>query len=83
MNDCVNVCVHGVLKWISVPFSVYFHLASSVTGIGSESTLALTKLKWVLKMYEGMLYLSFCEYSWMVTEILELTTLNKQDAELT
>lgn len=55
VNECVVVCVHGVLRWTGVPSRVYSGLRASVPGIGSGSRLwdsILTRLKRLLNMNE-------------------------------
>lgn len=46
------MCVHGALQWTGVPSSVNFCLAPYVPGIGSGSTVTLTRKKQLLKMNE-------------------------------
>lgn len=45
----LNACKHGVLQWTSIPSWVYTCFTPSVPGIGSVSTLALEKIRWLLR----------------------------------
>lgn len=40
VNECVIGGVHGLLRWIGIPFKVYSYLLPSVTGMGLISTSA-------------------------------------------
>lgn len=50
-NKYVNVCVYVALLWTNVPSLVYSHFVLSVPRISSQSTMTLTKIKQLLKIY--------------------------------
>lgn len=49
VNDCVNDCVHGPLRWTGLSSGLYFHVLLSVRGIVSRASMILTRIKHLLK----------------------------------
>lgn len=46
---CLNLCVHGALRWTDIPSWVFSHHALSVAKICFRSSAALTRMKWLLR----------------------------------
>lgn len=68
-KECVSIRVHGE-QWSGIPIKVYFHFTPSVPGIHSGSTVALMRIKRLLRVNE----LFYFSYSFMDKKTLHKVT---------